>query len=308
MHKLHYCLILMVAACSSPYPYSREVADLSTNMDRLSDAVTAQYASLAADRSAEQHLKLLDHRGLVAYPISCGKPNKADELRQPCLLYPVNGEPPVLMGSEHNRADILDKIQALRAYIHALQAITNAADRTAFDGAAKRLEATLGKHASVANAAAPGASVILPAATNLILWVVGEKLDQDRYDALKLAINKANDDVKKIATHLGTGLEEINSNRTTVLGRTVRSLRQRLSGGLPGHEDRLAKTETVLAKFDTVGQAQTAAVTTALVTAHEHLVAAVNGSKPDYALLIAAITDFAAKAKAVHDAATAPAK
>jgi hypothetical protein len=308
MRALHWCLLLTVTACSSPYPFSEEVADLNTTAERLSDAFTAHYAGLSDDRSAELHFRLLDHRGLVAYPLSCGKPTAAGELRQPCALYPQNGEPPALTNAEHHQATTLHKVRSLMAYVQALHAITKAADRTAFNGAAKRVEATVTNLSAAANLAAPGAGAILPAVTNLVLWVVGEKLDQDRYDALKLAVNEAHKPVTVVASHLGTALQEIKSNRQTILSRTVGILRQRLYGGAPGDENRLTQTEAALAKFDVVGRTDATAPTTALIAAHRALVIAVNDPKTDYSALITALTDFAQKTQVVYDAAIAASK
>jgi hypothetical protein len=52
-----------------------------------------------------------------------------------------------------------------------------------------QLSGAVGNLAQFADAAAPGASVVAPAAVNLAGWVVGTALDQDRYDSLKKAVN-----------------------------------------------------------------------------------------------------------------------
>lgn len=294
------CLLLLAAGCS-PYQYSKEIADLSTGMDRLSNAFDAGYTSLAAEHAAERHRTLVDQRARVEIPGICGKPIPASGVRQPCALHAKQGPAPALTGVEEKRRAVLGKVKVLVAYVHALQAITNAADRTAFNDAAKRLGATVGELA----AAQPGAGAIAPAAINLVLWVVGEKLDQDRFDALKQAVNEAQKPVEVVARQLGDALQAIKARRQETLSHTLRALSRPLGPALSttSYRERLTEAETTLAKVDAVGQVDPTAATRALVEAHKALAKAVRDPEPNYAHLLAAISDFADKSKALYEVA-----
>jgi outer membrane murein-binding lipoprotein Lpp len=306
---------LLLSGCS-PYEYSNEVSALSTGVDQLSSAVTTGYANLTADQAAQLQLAMVDKKLPVTIAKSCFTV-KATIDSPPCMLFTLPNHRPITDADQPQlnvvaltQAKVMPKLQPLSAYAHALAAITNAADVTAFDAASKRLSGSIGNLAKAADPAAPGASAIAPAVTNLVLWLVGEKLNQDRFDALHDGVIAADPYVQVIAIDIGDLLGTIARAREGILtveaGELASGLGPRLTTA--AYTDRLNQGTAVIAKLNGIRQANAADPATALAAAHTKLVAAVKDPSKDYSALLSAVGDFATQAKAVHDALTAPAR
>jgi hypothetical protein len=310
MRKLHWCLLVLLAGCS-PYQFSQEVGDFSTGVDQLSSSFSNGYTGLAADRAAAAHQALLDRRPRVTTTVSCGVPGKADDYtRLPCGALELNQPQPAPLNSQVDRKTVTDKLQVLQNYVHALQAVTNAADRAAFDAAAQRLEGAVSNLATTANAAAPGAGAIAPAATNVVLWVVGTALDNDRFDALRNGVTLAATPVKNISAELGTALQIIADDKAQVLTAAAKALLKPLGPKLAAttYKERLVAAEAILAELDAVQLSAPAQAAQKMSKAHSALVAAVQSPHPQLAELMKSLSDFEAAAKPLKDALTAPAK
>src|SRR5262249_52327611 len=89
---------------------------------------------------------------------------------------------------ENTRTEVIAKITVLTNYTKALAAVTNAADRTAFDGAVSQLSTAVDGFAKYA----PGIGAAAPAAINVLGWLVGTALDEQRFETLKRAVNTVN--------------------------------------------------------------------------------------------------------------------
>src|SRR5438094_233211 len=106
-------LLAALATACSPYPYAKEVAELSGGIDDLSAAFTTSYAGLSADRAAELNTVLIARRARVRIT-PCGRPADPGKPEPPCLVYPWDGKAPVLIVEEQQQADILAKVKLLR--------------------------------------------------------------------------------------------------------------------------------------------------------------------------------------------------
>src|SRR5262249_10581611 len=167
---------LSLAACSSPYEYSKEVGGFGTGVDHVSGAITDGFTGLSAEQAAELELAIIDKRPKLILTASCGT-QVADPLGPPCLLKPVTLQRPALHPVVLTQPNVIPAVQALSRYAHSLTLVTNASDRTEFDAASKRVAASVGTLAEAADPVAPGASKIAPVVVNVALWVVGEGLD-----------------------------------------------------------------------------------------------------------------------------------
>lgn len=160
-------LLLGLAACS-PYSYSKEVSAISTGVTQLSNGFTSGYTALASDRESETQLTLTDTRARVSVATSCDDPTS----KLPCGLYRFGGSAPALSAIEQDRSKTMEAIAVLKGYADALAAVTNAADRTAYDAAVAQLSGAVGTLAKTADPAAPGVSTVAPAFVNIIGWLV----------------------------------------------------------------------------------------------------------------------------------------
>lgn len=307
MRYLALPVLVCVSACS-PYGFQQEVTAFGSGVDRLSGGFNAGYTNLAADRVAQTRLALTDARAKVAIAASCGVPvGDLPQSRLPCALYKAGGPAPSLMDVQKTRADTQKVLTVLGDYAHALVAVTNASDRTAFDAAVGRLSGSVAGLAAVAGAAAPGAGALAPAAVNLVGWVFGTALDQERFDTLKRGVNAAAGPVRSIATTLGIGLEAIDDARRMVLYEEARDLVARLgpSLGPAAYQQRLGQAEAMIGVLDGLRQADPAGAAASLAKAHDALVAAVNDPRRNEAALVKAIGTFLDQAAAVQAALSA---
>jgi len=297
-------LAVCLAACS-PYEYSKEAAGFGAGVDHLAAAFDAGYANLAVDQASATRQRLLDKRPVIHMTRSCGAPVGPSALsQQPCALYGAGDKEPTLPDLQRSQANARKALQGLTLYVHGLQAVTNAADRKAYNEAAKRLEGGVANLASAANAALPGDGVIAPAVANVALWVVGAALEEDRFDTLKAAVNSGSSYLPTVAAYLATALDEINNARRDVLFWDVDGLVAPLGARLAsvGYKERYEQAEAQLAKLDALRHASAAQATKDLLKAHEELKQAVNDPSRNIAPLVNSVTEFVAAAKRMNDA------
>jgi hypothetical protein len=310
MRRIAWIVVVFLAGCT-PYDFGKEIGSFSTGVDQLSAAFTTGYANLAADLSSQRQLSLDDSKAKVLIARSCAVPvSTLAQSQEPCALYSSRQSAPVLTDLQKTRPATVKVLKVLTDYAHALEAVTSAADRAAFDASSKRLEASVGNLATAANAVAPGAGTIAPVAVSMAAWMVGAALDKDRFDSLQRGVNSADGSVKIVATTLGIGLEAVRNDRLTALYETTVALVKPLEARLSetAYKQRLTEAETTRATLDALRQSNPAGATSSLVEAHEKLVAAVNDPGRSFASMTTAVGDFASQAKALRDALSAPVK
>lgn|SRR5579859_77121 len=302
--RLSWLVMIGMTACS-PYAFQQEVTSFSTSVDQLSDAVTSGYTNLASDRAAKNEFELTSTRAKVFVAASCGVPITKDN--QPCELFRSGLPEPTAMRAQELAGRALEVVSVLKNYARALAAVTNSADRTAFDAAVMQLSGSVANLAQTANAAAPGAGAIAPAAVKLAGWVVGTALDQARFDSLKRGVNFAAEPVRTIAGTLRKGLEDISSARQTVLVAEADLMAKRLGPSLDdsSYQQQLTQAEATVSVLDALRYSDPAGTADSLKTAHDALVAAVNDPNRSYASLLKAVSDFSEKAAALKAAFSA---
>jgi hypothetical protein len=202
----------------------------------------------------------------------------------------------------------LEALDVLTGYAHALLAVTNAADRAAFDSAASRLNASVAALGKAAGPQGAAASAAFSAGFNIFAWVLGQALDQQRFDTLKQDVNLAAGPVQSVAEGLGTELDAISQARQLVLYDTVIALIKPLGPGYKNYTTRQAaasQTKGVLIQLEKTKPSQ---VTDALVKAHNALRDAVNDPQQNFSNFATAVSQFAGLAEALKNALTTPAK
>jgi hypothetical protein len=255
--RLSWLLLFSLAACS-PYSFSKEVADLSAGVDQLSSGFTSGFSALAADRAAKTQLELTGSRARVHVASAC---LDQEERTAPCELHELGTAEPTLSGVEQLRGKTMSAVAVLRNYAHALAAVTNAADRTAYEAAVAQLSGSVG--VTAVGTAPPGGDS--PIAT--------------------------------VTKSLGEGLGALSEARQEVLIAEAQILAGRLVPSLSDTDYRqgLSDAQAVVAVLDGLRQADPEAAARALVTAHDALLAAVNDPRRNYASLLQAALATAAE-------------
>ena len=239
-------------------------------------------------------------------------PSKSSKDEVPCTLYRFGDNPPALSRIEQTRAQTTAYLTALKHYAQALVAVTNAADRAAYNAAVAQLASTVGTITKAAGPQGAAAGTVTPAAVNLIGWVVGTALDQQRFDSLKagvIAVSMPLADGKTtpigyVATVAGAGLFALALAQQDVLGRELDVLSQSLGPSLTDamYRQRLADAEAVVAVLEGLRETDPTATAMGLVTAHDALVEAVKDPDRNFAILVKAVDDFANQTAALHTA------
>jgi hypothetical protein len=251
---------------------------------------------------------------------SCIAPPSASLQNQvPCTLYRSGGAPAALSDVEQKRDKTMAFLKVLKDYAQALAAVTNAADRAAYNAAVAQLASAVGTLAKDAGFQGAAASTVAPAAVNLLGWVVGTALDQQRFDSLKAGVTAASTPLANgaipidyVATAAGIGLVALSKARQEVLLAEVNDWIARLGPSMTdaAYRQGLSDAQAVVAVYYGLRHADPTAVAAGLVKAHQALVAAVDDASRNYPSLVKAVGDFADQAAALQTglAATTTAK
>lgn len=309
-------LLATLSGCS-PYGFSKEVGDLDSSVSGLTASVNSGHQSLLNDTAASKRRDLIYHQRRVAIPPSCRQqPGRATEGDPPCLAFAVGGTP-----IPADPAPIAPKLKtmlaALKDYTSALAAVTKASDRAEFDKEVATLSKSIQGLVAATGVGATAAPVI-GVGINLFGWLVGTALDQQRYEALRKAVDyvdKPLDNGEKpmqvFANALGTSLTALTLRRRNQLLADADLVRAKIGPGMSEetYRARLADLELLLANVDALRKTDPMAAAQGLAKAHEELVKAVNNPKIDFAQLVKTLGDLKEKVSALQSAleATTPA-
>jgi hypothetical protein len=312
-------LLLGATACS-PYSFSSEIASMSNGVDKMAESFSSGYGGLANDLATASQVEMATKRQRVLPARACT--DEVDALRsdtQVCALHMQGTPAPALTDVELQRTQTMDSVQVLKKYANALAAVTNAADRTAYDAAVGQLSGAVGTLTAAASPALP-VGMIAPAAINAMGWVFGMALDQQRYDSLRTAVNRVgkplpdqanpnpSSPIREVTGTLGEGLSLLTNARIKALRREVGLLLVRLNDRPSGddiYRKQLAEAWSVAATIEALRRSDPRRAVADLAVAHDKLVEAVNDSGRSYASLLKAVGEFGEKISAVHAAMTA---
>jgi hypothetical protein len=218
----------------------------------------------------------------------------------------------------------LEALKVLTDYAHALQAVTNAADRAAFDSAAARLNASVTALGKAAGPQGAAASAAFSAGFSIFAWVLGQELDQQRFDTLKEAVNLAAGPeqlvgpdqwvcpehsfcpVRLVTSGLVLALDLVSQAQQQILYETTKELIKPLGPGYKNYAARLATASQTKGLLIQLEQTKPSQVTDALVKAHNALRDAVNDPKQNFSNFATAAGQFAGIAEALKSALATP--
>lgn len=314
-------LLIAGATACSPYSFSSEVASMSSGVDKLSEAFTSGYDNLAGDLATKGQIEMTAKRRKLLLAGACD----GDGAARPgstlvCGIYMAGSDEPTLTSLQLKRAETMQAVQRLKKYANALAAVTNAADRTAYEAAVSQMSAAVGTLAGPANLAAPGVGVLAPAAINLVGWAFGTALDQQRYDTLRTSINRVGQPLPdkdhplpqspiRVATQtLGEGLQVLAVARIQALSREADILIIGLNNRTwsdEAYRKQLGEAWTATATVEALRRSDPEGAAADLADAHDKLVMAVNDPGQNYGSLLKALGEFGEKVSAVQAAMTA---
>ena len=233
---------------------------------------------------------------------------------------PVNSTPPPTKPNQLTTADLL---KSLDNYTAALAAVTKAQDRTDFDTAAGKVSAAVGGLVQSAGPYGAAAAPIAKASVNIALWLVGEALDYQRLEELRIATRAACEPVHLVTDALGLLLEnqrgirlggvqgaggggldewlndEIQAANTALVTRGVSD--QNLGTAIDN-------AQAAAAEFEAVRVYNPRATMQALSDAHDALVVAVRNNDGEFGALVTNLQTLATQAQALAAAVAPPAK
>jgi hypothetical protein len=201
------------------------------------------------------------------------------------------------------RAEVLD---SLKSYAAALVAITKAQDRADFDAAAGKVSAAVGalvQSAADASgegaAAAPAAGTVAKASTDILLWVVGQSLDWQRWRELRRATAAACEPVHSLAMAVQFMLEEqrdvelrtLRPQLTLYIQAANRLRASRANDQAYG--DAIDRAFTAADSYQAVRVTAPQAAAQSLQEAHDKLVVAVRNDTGQSDALVTSLTTFA---------------
>ena len=183
----------------------------------------------------------------------------------------------------------------LGEYGASLKAISDAADRAAFDKAADQLADTAGALAGTLGAFAGGAGAaigpVVKGAVKLAAFGVAQGLERRRYQALKSALIQTCIPVRTLATAAGLLMQSHRGDRLAWNRSTMFYARQQVNRGSPNRGAALEAGQQAAASMNTLTVDPRIAVQQFIV-AHDKLVLAVaNGEGQDDAVL-ESVTEF----------------
>src|SRR5207248_3259266 len=140
------------------------------------------------------------------------------------------------------------------------------------DAATKRLAANVQNLASAAKAVAPGADAVAPAVVNLVAWVVGAALDQERFETLKRTVKLAQQPLNTVGIALQADLVAVARARVVLLQKYTEALiepiRLRKYSTAAAYKDRYTQAEAARVKLDALRHSNPGGVVDDLIASH----------------------------------------
>jgi hypothetical protein len=240
----------------------------------------------------------------------CETSSTANPVNAPSATTPVNAT-----SAEQKPLTTADLLKALDNYTAALAAVTKAQDRADFDTAAGKLSAAVGGLAQAAGPYGAAAAPIAKASINVALWVVGEALDNQRLEELRIATHAACEPVHVVTAALGLLLD---NDRQHLLGLDDEWVKDMIKEYKTDRTNRHVSDQTLGTDIDNAQAAVTAleavrvsnptATMQALSDAHDALVVAVRNNDGQFGALVTNLQTLAQDAQALAAAVAPPAK
>ena len=297
--------LLATSACS-PYGFEKEIGEFSSGLSALSGAFDDNLNAARNDFEQRQFATYSMERPRIRVAASCGIPANALPTASPeCQVVRLvpssieSGYLPIMQGITRAATNTGPVLRALQKYANALEAITKASDRLAFDTASSQLVTSVGALSTALNLAVPGAGAILPAAVKAGTFLISQALDAERRKVISAQTHAVDPYMKSIAVVLGQGLEAISLARQGIVLETANGLAGSMNQSVPVslYATRLEQVQGRITELNKLRRANPTQVAAALADAHHKLVEALDDPQRSLASLATAVTDFAEQAQ-----------
>jgi hypothetical protein len=290
------CSLLNHLGGCSPYVFSDEIGTIAQGTTDLDVSVHNDYAQyklalVAHDRT----IRILEKSHIV---LSSGCSNISDT---PCAIV-VPGSGPVSNRTLAEENAAYSESGALKRYATALKAITNASDRTALDAATSKVAASFAGVTGAVPVAAP-VGLVGSAVINLVGWIIGTALDNERFHALSWAVNTQQKNVATIATGLGDHMDDVIRAHDSLLFGDANKAAERVGPASRNYVAAYDGVGTSVADINSL-KANPRKTAQALIDAHDKLVDAVNDPNRQLQSLEQDVAKFAELASALRDASS----
>lgn len=342
---LALCAIIFVAACS-PYVFTDEVQtfngkikNISTAYEETTDSIrdegrmvvraqlflapsqikAGDQCALRATGGDPCDLTVPDLAGGSLNPVSLPEVMPVDSAGIPDGVCRPAVTPVTALGSNVKKLASVqrrDVVKSIQDYAASLAAITKAQDRADFDSAASKASAAAGGLAggvaTVTGVPGPlGGALegLTKASGNALLWVVGQGLDYQRLQQLRIATEAACDKMHTLSYALGVMLEEQQRTRLRQLGYLLsarisiaNNSRNRRVDPDRSYGGTIDDAYAVVDSWNAVRAINPLKVANALRQSHDDLVVAIRNNDGQFAALVVSLRTFAETADALIEA------
>jgi len=293
----------MLGGCST-YTYRAEVDQLAGGVDALRSGYREGLAGAATDQERSTRIAWVAGRQAFNLAPACAVSGLG-----PCVLLPAGGVlPPALPDATAKIRALEPQIDALAGYAAALRAITNEADRKAFDAAVGDLATKVSAFVTAVGGVAGGIPAFAGPAAGAVVRIageiVGDVLDAERLAELKRAVDKAEPAVAKLAQEMGGQYRDLAVVRRDGVLANLMALAQQTTRGVDeaSYAARYDTARSMAATITALDDPNVASAAAGLATAHAALAKALRDDSRQADSLVAAIKRFADAAKALRDA------
>jgi hypothetical protein len=334
----------LLASCS-PYAFSDDVQALSTKMASIDTSSQDTAQKIVAEKHLYNRLEWILDKPILAATAGCD-PNAPANVTCDLMIdtqenppaYKTQGsqtvapkknvcEPtpsPVPTPTKQTVEALppLDRAalpKSLDTYFAALAAIARAQDRADFDSAAAKASAAVGglaqSGATASGAAAAGAPLVgnlAKASSNAALWLVGQALDYQRLQQLRIATSAACEPVHTLAAVMNILLEEQREVRLQglikLLGlklQAVGRVRQDPHVTDAAYGAALDEAQAAADAYQAVKVTNPSTLMQALIDTHDQLVVAVRNNDGEFTQLVTSLTALGKNANDLANAAAA---
>ncbi len=240
----------LAGGCTPYAAYAPEVSRFAAGAAALPQAYRSQVEQLPADRQAAERIGRIATRPRMIASTGCAAPGFG-----PCeLTYEPAAAPAAIPIAPASPA----MFEALGAYVAALQHITDAADRKAFDAATGKLAASASAMAAAVGAPLGAPALVAPVVGGIVRLageIAGDVMDAERYYALRREVPRAAEAVDRIGLAAAANLGSVVSLRRTQLSGDLLAITEALrrpGGDYAALDDRARVLRDAIVALDSV--------------------------------------------------------
>jgi hypothetical protein len=316
-------LLCVTAVCAcSPYVYTKEITDFGTGVTAVTTSYQTGRQAIDAMVLRQTQASEASARTRLTLSLACNQnfPVAGAGKSPDCVILPLGAKaPPPPTDVQDALAKAAPAFNALKVYVDALTAVTTAADDTALNTASQGMTSALKNLGTAVATVAPkeaAANALIAPAGGVLGQALAICLDQRRYAVLKANVTPPVDNaVAVLGNEIQSALLTIRLAQLGQLGADMRNTAAPVEAAGVGslssskYQADLTALQTKVAAFNLARAADPKATVTAMVTAHNKLMQAVQSGTGQGQAVLDSVEGFATAAgtlKTAVEAASAP--